>query len=373
MVVAPGKGRYLALSGSRKRGYANERTAIDPAMYACGMKPQIAIDIVLQQVSALLGEPLRDGQASRYEPRPRSRCLDAGEQCMADRPPGTHVVPYHSDLGRRELVTCKPDPRLRTYIQSYQGYSERTTGLMRRLKPPSTTVVLIIGLGSALSVIDPRDQGLNDAAADYTSFVAGLKDSYVLIEARGIWQAGIQVNFTPLGAYQFLHLPMHQLANRVIALDDLLGLGARRLVERLRETPSWEARFALLDAFISTRLAEGRAPTAGITWAWHTLHKANGCLGIGALAAELGWSQKHLITQFHEQIGLPPKTLARILRFAHALRHLEHSNGVRWSEIALDCGYYDQAHFNRDFRAFTGRAPADFLARRLPDGGISGD
>jgi len=293
---------------------------------------------------------------------------------MEDRPPGTHVVPHHSDLGRWELVIREPGPRLRTYIQSYQGYSERTTGSMRRLEPPSTTVVLIIGLGSALRVIDPRDQGLNDAAADHTSFVAGLKDSYVFTEASGTWQSGIQVNFTPLGAYQFLHLPMHLLANRVIALDDLLGPGARRLVERLRETPSWEARFALLDAFISTRLAEGRAPTAGIARAWHILHKTNGCLGIGALAAELGWSQKHLITQFHEQIGLPPKTLARILRFTHALRLLEQSKGVCWSEIALDCGYYDQAHFSRDFRAFTGSAPGDFLARRLPDGrGIAGD
>jgi AraC-like DNA-binding protein len=293
---------------------------------------------------------------------------------MEDSSPGTHVVYPHSDLGRWEMVIREPDPRLRAYIQSYQGYIESTTGWMRRLEPPSTTVVLIIGLGPALGVIDPRDQGRDDAAADHTSFVSGLYDSYVLIEARGTWQSGIQVNFTPLGAYQFLHLPMHLLSNRVIELDDLLGLVARRLVERLRETPSWEARFALLDAFISTRLAQGRAPTASVAWAWHKLHQADGCLGIGALAAELGCSQKHLITQFHEQIGLPPKTLARILRFTHALRHLEHSKGVRWSEIALECGYYDQAHFIRDFRAFTGSAPGDFLARRLPDGwGISRD
>jgi AraC-like DNA-binding protein len=286
----------------------------------------------------------------------------------------TRIVRHHSDLGRWEMVIREPAPRLRAYIQSYQGYTESTTSFVRRLEPPSTTVVLIIGLGPALGVIDPRDQGRDSAAAGHTSFMSGLYDSYVLIEARGTWQCGIQVNFTPLGAHQFLHLPMHLLSNRVIELDDLLGPVARRLVERLQETPNWEARFALLDAFISARLAEGRTPTASVAWAWQRLHEADGCLGIGALAAELGCSQKHLIAQFHEQIGLPPKTVARILRFTRALLRLERSNNARWSEIALDCGYYDQAHFIRDFRTFTGSAPGDFLARRLPDGGgISGD
>lgn len=293
---------------------------------------------------------------------------------MEDSPPGTRIVRHHSELGWWEMVMRDPHPRLRAYLQSYQGYSESTPGLRRRLEPPSTTVVLIIGLGPALGVIDPRDQGRDGTATDHTSFVSGLYDSSVLIEVRGTWQSGIQVNFTPFGAYQFLHLPMHLLSNRVIELDDLLGPVAHQLVERLQETPSWEARFALLDAFISTRLTAGRAPTASVASAWHQLHQTDGGLGIGALAAELGCSQKHLIAQFHEQIGLPPKTLARILRFRHALRCLEHSEGARWSEIALDCGYYDQAHFIRDFRAFTGSAPGDFLARRLPDsGGISGD
>jgi AraC-like DNA-binding protein len=288
--------------------------------------------------------------------------------------PGTRVVRHHSELGWWEIVMRDPHPRLRAYIQSYQGYIESTTGLRRRLEPPSTSVVLIIGLGSALEVIDPRDQGCSSTATDHTSFVSGLYDSFVLIETRGTGQSGIQVNFTPLGAYQFLHLPMHLITNRVLELEDVLGPVACQLVERLQQTPSWEARFALVDDFISTRLAEGRTPTTSMVWAWHQLQQAGGGLGIGALAAELGCSQKHLIAQFHEQIGLPPKTLARILRFRHALRCLEHSGDVRWSEIALDCGYYDQAHFIREFRAFTGSAPGDFLARRLPDsGGFSGD
>jgi AraC-like DNA-binding protein len=66
---------------------------------------------------------------------------------------------------------------------------------------------------------------------------------------------------------------------------------------------------------------------------------------------------------------VPPKTLARILRFEHALALLRRDDGARFAEIAERCGYYDQAHMNRDFRAFAGASPSEFLARRLPDGG----
>jgi AraC-like DNA-binding protein len=66
---------------------------------------------------------------------------------------------------------------------------------------------------------------------------------------------------------------------------------------------------------------------------------------------------------------MPPKTLARVLRFKHALGLLQRDDGARFAEIAETCGYYDQAHLNRDFRAFAGAPPTDFLARRLPDGG----
>jgi AraC-like DNA-binding protein len=68
-------------------------------------------------------------------------------------------------------------------------------------------------------------------------------------------------------------------------------------------------------------------------------------------------------------LGLPPKVIGRILRFDRVKRRLERADGHGLSEIALDCGYYDQAHLNRDFRAFAHATPTEFLARRLPDGG----
>ena len=91
------------------------------------------------------------------------------------------------------------------------------------------------------------------------------------------------------------------------------------------------------------------------------------------LARQLGCSRKHLAAQFHEQIGVPPKTAARILRFDRAVGLLQQTD-ASGAEVALASGYFDQPHFIREFRQFAGVTPVDFLRHRIPDmGGIAAD
>src|SRR5262249_32611765 len=90
---------------------------------------------------------------------------------------------------------------------------------------------------------------------------------------------------------------------------------------------------------------------------------------IGALASDLGYSRRRLSARFSEEFGVPPKTFARILRFERAAALLSRDDGTRFAEIAQDCGYYDQAHLNRDFREFAGTPPGSCVGRLLPDGG----
>ena len=88
----------------------------------------------------------------------------------------------------------------------------------------------------------------------------------------------------------------------------------------------------------------------------------------------LGWSPRKLISGFREQLGLPPKTVGRVVRFGHATELIRSEIAPTWGDIALRCGYFDQAHLIRDFHEFSGGTPTEFLARRLPDGGgFSGD
>jgi AraC-like DNA-binding protein len=216
---------------------------------------------------------------------------------------------------------------------------------------------LIVSLGPRLRVSDAGGKG----GGSFGSFVAGLQESWVVTDFERE-SAGVQVNLKPLGAFLLLGSALHELANRTLGLDELLGAEGRVLGERLARVASWERRFELLDAFVLARFARARLPSPRVVRAWQRLEASDGRSAIGPLADELGCSRKHLIELFREQIGVPPKTLARILRFDRARSLLE--SGAPASDVALDCGYYDQAHLIREFRALAGTTPGR-LAERL--------
>jgi AraC-like DNA-binding protein len=284
------------------------------------------------------------------------------------QPSGAPIVHQAAGPAGWESAAGIPDARLRPLVRGYSGYVERTDGPLRRKELPSGDVVLIISFGPSLRLLDPVDPA---RAGSRTSFVAGLRETVALTEHDG-QQHGVEVNLSPLAAGMLLGVPMGEVANRVVELDDLLGPTAGELAERLHGAPTWDERFALLDVVLSQRLAAARAPSPEVVRALARLTAAHGRVQVGALAQEVGWSRRHLVARFREQVGLPPKVVARILRFSRAVALFQRDDGLRFAEIAHRCGYYDQAHLNRDFRAFAGGPPGDFLARRLPGGGVSG-
>lgn len=192
----------------------------------------------------------------------------------------------------------------------------------------------------------------------FESFVAGLHDRQVTTEHAGR-SFGIQIDVAPQTAHALFGVPMHLLARRKVALEDVLD--EPFLVERLHDAGDWAARFTLLDELLARRLADTRSPTDGVAWAWQRLVRTGGRARIAFLADELGWSRKRIAARFREEIGVTPKTAARIIRFERARRAVERSSNPDWARIALDCGYYDQSHLTNEFRAITGRSPATFF------------
>lgn len=274
---------------------------------------------------------------------------------------------HDSSAGQWQFAHRGPTPELRGIVRHYVGWHERTPLPLRRRQTPIGAVPVIISFGLPFELLDPHDLD-HGRRRRRVSFVAGIHDEYAVVEHDGL-SHGVEIYFTPLGARRVLGLPLRELANEVVPFEDVVGEPvARELVERLALAPGWPERFALLDATIARRLREASEPAPSLVWAWRRLEQSAGRLSVGALAQELGCSRRHLVVQVREQIGLPPKTLARILRFNRAVELLGRDDGARLGEIALDCGYYDQAHLNRDFRAFAGDPPSAFLARRLPDG-----
>ena len=240
--------------------------------------------------------------------------------------------------------------------RDYVGFTLRDAPSERWLMAPTGTATVIVNLGAPFG-------GLPG------SFVAGLEDTASVVEYGGSWSC-LDLKFTPLGAYTLLGLPMEEITGQVVDIADVLGPEGRRMVEAVTAAPTWRYRFALLDDFLLRRAMDGPVPSAEVTQAWRRLTGSGGRVPIGALAAEVGWSNRHLIAKFKEQVGLAPKSLARILRFTHLLDLLGRTEHVQWDRLAVECGYYDQPHLNRDFRDFTGLTPTEYLANVTPGAGV---
>ena len=268
------------------------------------------------------------------------------------------------------MVYGPPDPRLRPYVIHYCGYAEETASFTRRIEAAGLRTPLIFNFGPPVSVRTSATGG--EWVRHPDGFVGGLSDSYALVESTGS-QSGLEVYLTPVGTGLVTGMPMRHLRGRVVALEDLFGPLAGLVREQLLEAHGWEQRFAIVDEFLLARLTGAEPPPPSLAWALARLHGTRGAIEIGALTAELGCSRRYLIAQFNDHVGLPPKLLARILRFEHALE-LADGGRFSWGEIAQRSGYYDQAHMIGDFQQFAGHSPTAYVRLKLPDGGgVIGD
>ncbi len=261
----------------------------------------------------------------------------------------------------------EPTERLAPFIQRFNAYAERDTGFARRREPPSGLATLVFNLGSELRVEHPASTISSFSSGG--TFYTGLSSVYAVTETDRA-QEGAQVMLTPLGARRLVDFPLDEVGDRLIDPVDLIGAAAREIAERLQEATSQGRRLAILEAEMERRLAHSRRPLArDLAWAMHRLRASSGRVGVSALAAEIGCSRKHLATRFKHEFGTAPKLFARVLRFDRALSGLRIGRQVNWAALADACGYADQAHLSRDFRAFVGSPPQAFLRRGLPDGG----
>ncbi|WP_433323712.1 helix-turn-helix domain-containing protein [Spirillospora sp. CA-294931] len=275
---------------------------------------------------------------------------------MSERP----VV--FEDRGGWWMARSRPHPALRPYLAFYDGYWEDEIVPTRMRTVPIRATVVIINLGAPLLLRVP-DPATPDVRLD--SFVAGMHDGHGGYVSPG-GQRGIQLDLGPLSAYTLLGVPMAAFTNIAVDLGQVLGPEYTALVARLGEAPGWAERFDLLDAFLLRRLERGPSPAPEVRRAWGLLTGSDGLTSVADLAGDVGWSRKHLTNRFREQVGLTPKVMARVLRFQRAVELMRHG-APSWVDIAVACGYYDQAHLNREFRALAGCTPTELLAVQGPE------
>ncbi|MFG1991402.1 helix-turn-helix domain-containing protein [Actinoplanes sp. NPDC048988] len=278
-----------------------------------------------------------------------------------------------------EYATGRPSARLRPHVAFYSGYRQRGVAPGRHRGLPSPYLTLIFTMDEPLIVDahpDPRQRG-----GSYDALIGGLHLGPAIISHEGR-QSGVQVALRPLGCRALLGVPAGELSGLDLPASSVLGHARIAEVrERLYAAASWPERFAVVDQALCRALdrpvrigwaaggalndpeapAHGGFPRSGapeVAYAWERL--MTGSVSVAAVAAEVGWSGRHLTARFRAEVGLRPKEAARVARFDRARRALR--PGARIADVAGGFGFFDQSHFVREFHALAGCAPGTWLA-----------
>jgi AraC-like DNA-binding protein len=224
-------------------------------------------------------------------------------------------------------------------------------------------MTFILSLAEPVDILAMPEQGQTGM---FQAFVGGMHASPATIRNSGR-QHGISIEMGPLAVRRLFGLPAGALANEVVPLDEVFGLKARTLIDRLVCASSWRAQFAVLDEFLVQLLREERDPPAEVAHAWDRLLASGGGVDVAQLASDVGYSRRHLGDLFRREVGLSPKVTARVLRFERSRRLIERSaDRVNLAGVAAASGFYDHAHLTREWREMAGCAPTTWMAEELP-------
>jgi AraC-like DNA-binding protein len=226
---------------------------------------------------------------------------------------------------------------------------------------PNGTAQLIVNLKEDQTRVYRPELGYRCETSSGTTF-SGVQSRYCLIDTAEL-ECVAGVVFRPGGLGSFVRIPAHDARDAHIPLDLFWGRGAGDLREQLLEAPDVAARLDTLERVLLERCNPAGLHPA-VSFALNALHRRPCDASVADVVDRIGLSPKRFIERFKAVVGVPPKQYCRILRFQRALARAEKGQRVNWTRIAVDCGYFDQAHFIHDFRAFAGITPTAYDAGR---------
>lgn len=270
---------------------------------------------------------------------------------------------HDSPLGRWVLARWAP-PRLAGMIEGL-WYFEGSLEPLRERHFPHGRLHLVVHLGPLYRrVVGERIETFSPTC------LSGLLLEPDVIEAPPGPSAVLGVLLYPAGAFAVLGQPVHDLTGLTVDLEQVASGAASELAERCADAGTPEARLRAAAAWLEARIRAHPGPDPAVAWMALELERRAGAVSIRRLRERIGWSRTRLNSVFREQIGVPPKTLGRVLRFRRALEMVNEGRSPL-SEVALAAGYYDQPHFNGEFRELAGMTPTEYLARRRFPGSVS--
>ncbi|MFZ1993571.1 MAG: helix-turn-helix domain-containing protein [Solirubrobacteraceae bacterium] len=264
-----------------------------------------------------------------------------------------------------EYVGRVPAPPLDKFIDDI--YCLTGAPRHRRMNvPPMPSAHLFVNLGAPVRL---QDSSLSTPPAVLVDgWFVGVWTRRFLVEYPPRVRL-VGVHFKPWGVSPFVDMPATELRDRWLPVDAVWKRSLDRIRNQIGGIASATDTLRVLEEELRSRLAE--APSRGLDLVQRTgelLEASHGSVSVRALTDAAWVSDNHLATQFKSHIGVTPKRVARIYRFARLILSIDALRPVDWSELALAAGYFDQAHFSREFKEFTGHTPTQYLAlrRRFP-------
>ena len=240
--------------------------------------------------------------------------------------------------GKAEYREYRPPDQLAPYVECYWTMSARDPVPSYRVLPDGCADLLFTRKDgrSELAVVGNMTEAQQHAVPSNQSLFG--------------------IRFLPAMASLFLKAPWASLVNETIDARAVLGCRAAALAGALQDATRVDAMISIATRWLGAPRAEGAAHRLA-----KELARTQGQMRLDALSRAAGISPRQMRRLFVAETGLSPKQLGRILRFRGSLAQLGTAEGAR---VAVDCGYYDQAHFIHEFREFSGETPQNFLAQR---------
>ena len=256
------------------------------------------------------------------------------------------------------FIPVTPHPLLGPFIAKIWVFesSGRLPAQERKLIVPNANLKLTLSFrnGIAASV---GDKSFLQRENELT--LTGLIDEPVILDPYHDAQTGtIIIEFNQLGAYRLFHLSFAEVKNHIVEIADLMGNNVNELKSRLAETTTLDLKLRLLQDFLIKRL-ETAAPDPIYDYCINRISYSKGLISVAELEKETGYSSRWLQRKFLEHLGTGPKNLAEIVRFKQFYQ--VYSTGAPPQDLKQHIYhyYYDQSHFLRAFKRFTGTTPTE--------------
>ncbi len=195
------------------------------------------------------------------------------------------------------------------------------------------------------------------------SFAISMMRKYVEIGSRG-WSGFIAIRFFPWGAYHFFDVAIRQFLDQTIEATHLWGSESDMLTGQLKEQSSLDGRFRLMEEFLLWQLSRHQKDDQKADDAIRLIRQTKGTLSIEEICTQMELSGKQLERKFLATVGVTPKVFSRITRFLNVCHHIDEFKDKSLTQLAYDCGFYDQAHFIKEFRQFSGYTPGEFFEKK---------